>query len=175
MELARLASNKQQASAAGPFLGPRATRVPKSKKSYHAVRDGFPQLSREQIFFWSDPHVVGSGHLLGFWPVLGRGHLEKSRARAENRKTQFPGTSGTFGKQSVRPKIFSPKLRNCFTFCVLAERTPTGRKSQNNGFLRPFRPRAALGTWRNSGRKTAKHKQPHGDRKERTKPPSARS
>ena len=42
------------------------------------------------------------------------------------------------GKNSVRPKSFSQKLRNFFIFCVLAVGTPNGGKSQNTGFLGPF-------------------------------------
>ena len=42
------------------------------------------------------------------------------------------------GKKSVRPKSLSQKLRNFFTFCVLADQTPTGGKSQSTGFLGPF-------------------------------------
>ena len=42
------------------------------------------------------------------------------------------------GKKSVRPKIFSPKLRNLFTFYVLADRIPSAGKSQNTGGLGHF-------------------------------------
>ena len=100
MELARLASNTNNKQASNNQLcralsGPQSKGVSKSKKTcYHAIRDGFPQLSQEPLFFRSDPHVVENGDLLGFWPVLGRGHLEKFRARAENRKTQFPSARG---------------------------------------------------------------------------------
>ena len=62
------------------------------------------------------------------------GHLEKFRTRAKNRKIQFPGPRGTFGKKSVRPKSFSLKLRNFLRFCVLADWTPRGGKSQNAAF-----------------------------------------
>ena len=44
------------------------------------------------------------------------------------------------GGKSVRPKSFSRKMRNFFTFCVLADRTPRSGKSQNTGFLGPFGP-----------------------------------
>ena len=82
--------------------------------------------------------MVGNSDLPGFGPVLGRGHLEKFTAQTENRKTHFPGGGGiSFGKY-VRPESFSPKLRNFFIFCVLADRNPTGKKSQNAGFLGPW-------------------------------------
>ena len=41
-------------------------------------------------------------------------------------------------KKICPPQNFSPKLRIFFTFCDLVNRTPTGRKSQNTGFLGPF-------------------------------------
>ena len=60
------------------------------------------------------------------------------------------------GGKSIHPKSFSPKLRNFFTFCVLAERTPRGGKSQNTGFLGPLGLGQPLGTERNSGPNTQK-------------------
>ena len=50
--------------------------------------------------------MVGNSDLVGFWPVWGCGHLEKFRARAENRKTQFLGARGTFGKNPSAPKVY---------------------------------------------------------------------
>ena len=84
--------------------------------------------------------MVAKGDLLGFWPVLGRGHVEKFWARVKNRKPQFPGAKGTFEEKICPPqKKFSQKLRNFFTSCPFADRTPPrGRKLQNAGFLRPF-------------------------------------
>ena len=139
MELARLASSsKQQAtSPAGPFLGPRATGLPKSKKNNVATLSRSLQLSRERFFFQSDPHVVGNDDLVGFWPALGLGHLEKFRARAENRKTQFPAAPKRKKKLPRCPGWLSATF---FTFYVLTNRTPTGRKSQNMGSLGHFGP-----------------------------------
>ena len=124
------ASSKQQASCAGPFLvaEQKGSQNPR-KKCYHAIRDGFAQLSQEQLLFRSDPHVVGNNDLLGFWPVLGRGHLEKFRARAENRKTQFPGAKGTFGRENPSAPDVSPK--NCATFLHFAF-WPTGPPRAGN-------------------------------------------
>ena len=87
-------------------------------------------------FFRSDPHVVGNGDLVGLWPDLGLGHLEKFRAK--NRKIQFPGARALLEKKFVRPKHLSPTLRNVFTFCNLVDRTRTGGKSQNTSFLGPL-------------------------------------
>ena len=101
MEAARLASKQQQAaskqqasSSAGPFLAPRATGVPKSKKMLPCYPGWFSATFSVTSSFWSDPHVVRNGDLVGFWPVLGRGYLDKFRAWTENRKTQFPGARG---------------------------------------------------------------------------------
>ena len=147
------ASNKQ-ASSAGPFLSPRATGVPKLKKNHHSIRDGFPQLFRKQLFFGSD--VIGNGDLLGFWPVLGRGHVEKFKARAKNRKTQFPGGRGTFGEQIRPPQRFLPEIAQLFYILHFGRPDPQGRKIAKYGVSRPFWPRA-LGAYKNSGPKTEKH------------------
>ena len=142
MELARLASkqaaSKQQASSAGPFLRPGATGVPKlKKKCNHAIRDGFPQLSRGQFFVRLEPHVVGNGDLLGFGPVLGRGHLEKFRAQAKNRKTQFPDARGPKTEKKVST-LFGIVVRNFLTFTVLTDRSPTGGKTRSTRILGHF-------------------------------------
>ena len=79
-----------------------------------------------------------------FWPRAAPWHLEKFRV--ENRKTRFPGARGTFGKKTGRPQIFSQKLRNFFTLCVLTDPTPRGRKSQNTGFSGPSGLGQPLGT-----------------------------
>ena len=63
-------------------------------------------------------------------------------------------------QKSIRPKNFSPALGNIFTFCVFADRTPRGGKSQNTGFLGPLGLGQPLGTWRNSWPKTGKHNFP---------------
>ena len=46
-------------------------------------------------FFLVGPPPAGNSNLVVFGPILGLWHLGKFRARAENRKTQFPGASGT--------------------------------------------------------------------------------
>ena len=65
---------------------------------------------------------------------------EKSWGWAENIKIQFPGARGTFGVKIRTPQKILPvrKVRNFFTFYVLADRTSTGGKSQNTGFLGHF-------------------------------------
>ena len=68
--------------------------------------------------------------------------MEKSRARAENGKTQFPGARGPKIERKVTT-LSGMVVRNFFTFCVFADWIPRGGTSQKNGFLGP---RAALGT-----------------------------
>ena len=50
----------------GPFSSAGQKGSQNLKKCYHAIGDGFPQLSRGQIFFLADPQVVVEGDLLGF-------------------------------------------------------------------------------------------------------------
>ena len=54
-------------------------------------------------------------------------HSEKSRARAENGKTQCPGARGPEIGKNVTT-LSGMVVRNFFTTCVLAERSPRGRK-----------------------------------------------
>ena len=61
-------------------------------------------------------------------------HLEKSRLKTE--KHNFPVLGALLEKKYGDPKSCSPKVRNFFTFYVLADRM--GRKSQNTGFLCHF-------------------------------------
>ena len=124
----------------GPFLVRRAKGAQKSrkKKGYHTIWDKFAQLSWEQIFFRSDPQVAAKGDLLGFWPVLGRGHLEKFRARVKNGKTRFPGARGTFGGKNRPPHKFLGKIAHLFYILRFDRPGPRGGKSQNTGDLVVF-------------------------------------
>ena len=45
-------------------------------------------------------------------------------------KRNFPELEALLRKNSSRPKIFSPKLRNFFTFSVLTDRTPGDRNRE---------------------------------------------
>ena len=51
---------------------------------------------------------------------------------------KFPGARGTFGGEIRTPQFFSPKVHYFFAFHVLADRTATGGKSRNTGFLGHF-------------------------------------
>ena len=68
---------------------------------------------------------IGNGDLLGFWLVLGPGHLEKFRARAKNRKMLFPGARGTFEEKICLPQKFLPEIAQLFY--VLCFGRPEGR------------------------------------------------
>ena len=101
---------------------------------------------------------MGKHEIRGFRAILaegGRWHSEKSRNRAENGQSQFPGGRGPEIKKKVTT-VSGVVVRNFFTFYVLADRTPMGGKSQNMGLL----DHVALGTERNpgSGPKSGKHK-----------------
>ena len=140
MELARLASKQQAAASSSKqaaaskqpcraLSGPQSNKCPEiEKKCYHAIWDGFPQLSREQLLFRSDPQVVAKGGLLGFWPVPGRGHWDKFRTRVGNRKTQFPGARGTFGGEIRVPQKFLPEIAQLFYILRFGRPDPHGRK-----------------------------------------------
>ena len=137
---ARLASScsKQQAAASKqlapqvPFRAPEQPGSGNQEKNV-TILSGmvFRNFLRNKFFFWTDPHVVGNGDLLGFWPILGLGHSEKSRAWAENRKPQFPGARSTFVGE-VRPP------QHCAIFLRFGRPDSTGGKLQNTGFLGPF-------------------------------------
>ena len=95
----------------------------------------FCNLLREQVFFRSyhqRPEMV-------FRPGLGLGHLEKSRARAGNRKTKFP--SARRPRMTKKGTTLSGMVvRNFFTFHVLPDRIPTGGILQNTGIFGHFGP-----------------------------------
>ena len=78
--------------------------------------------------------------------------LEKFRARAENRKTQFPGARAPETEEKCHHAVRDgcPQL-----FCTLCSGRPDPPRAGNReirvrGF-RPFWPRMALGTWINPG------------------------
>ena len=128
-------------------------RGPKTeRKRYHAVRDGCPQPFYVLRFARPDSHgreIAQYGHFRPFWPRTAFGTW-RNRARAENGKTQFPGARGPEieGKSyhAIRdgcPQLFYP-LR-------FARPDPQGQEIAKHGYVRPFWPRTALGTWRNPG------------------------
>ena len=120
-----------------PALG-----VPKSKKtSYHAIRDGCPQPVYILRFGRPDPHgqeIAKYGYFRPFWPRTALGTYGNPGAGPKTEKCNFLVLGALFGKTSGRPKSFSPKVRNFFTFYVFADGSPTGEKSQNTGVLGHF-------------------------------------
>ena len=92
--------------------------------------------------------MVGNGDLLGFWPVLGRGHLEKFRAWVKNGKRQFPGARGPeIEKKSYHAIRDGPQL---FYILRFAQPDPQGREIAKLGDFRPFWP-LALGEIKGAG------------------------
>ena len=78
-----------------------------------------------------------------------------------NRKTQLPGARGTFGGETCLPRKFLPEIAQLFSLLHFGRPDPHGREiAKNTGVFRPFSPRTALGTQRNSGSKTEKHNFP---------------
>ena len=90
---------------------------------------------------WSETVIYWAG---GPFRAAGTWRNSGPRPKTENRN--FLELGALLGKESVRPKSFSPKLRNFFTFCFLADGTPTGGKSQITGFVGPFGLGKPLGT-----------------------------
>ena len=120
MELARLASKQaasnQATKQASSLSRPQSSRGSQNPKKNVAMLSGmvFCHFLGETLSFWSVPHVVQNVDLLGFWPVLGGGQLEKFRDRAETRKPQFPGARGTFAKKNRPSQNFLPKIVQLF-------------------------------------------------------------
>ena len=143
MELARLATSKQQAtrntqqaSSTGPFLVRRAEGVLKSKKNVTTPsRIIFRNFLGNNFFFGLTPRWSQRVVYWGFGLFWAAGHLEKFRARVKNGKTEFPGARGTFGGKSVSAPKFSPN--NCATFLHFAF-WPTGPPGAGNRKIRVF-------------------------------------
>ena len=83
------------------------------------------------------PTAVGNGDLVGFWPILGRRHLDKFQAQAENRKPQFPDARGPETGEKVIT-LSGMVVRNFLTLYVLTDRTPTDGKTQNTRIFGHF-------------------------------------
>ena len=95
-----------------------------------------------QFTFWpSGPPGAGNREIRVFRAILaqdGLWHLEKSRVRAENGKTQFPGARGPETEEKKVTTLSGMVVRNFFTFYVLPDQTPRGGKSQNTGISGHF-------------------------------------
>ena len=98
------------------------------------------------FFFWSDPTWSATVIYWDSGPFWAAGIRETFRARAENRKTQFPGARGTFGEKILPPENFLPKIAQLFYNLRFGRPDPQGREIAKYWFSRPFWPRAALGT-----------------------------
>ena len=116
MELGRLASKQATSPILGPFLVRRAEGARKSRKQIHAIRDKFPQLSREQLFFRSDPQVVGNGDLV----VAGTYRNSGTGPNTERRNLPALGVPKSKRKVTTLSRMV---VRNFFTCCVLTSET----------------------------------------------------
>ena len=68
---------------------------------------------------------------------------------------QFPGARGTFGGEIRTPQSFLPKSAQLFYILCFGRSDPHRQEIVKYGVFRPFWPRTALGTWRNSRQKNA--------------------
>ena len=89
-------------------------------------------------FFSGGPPPVGNGVLVGVWPILGLGHLEKFQAQAKNRKTQFLGARGPKIEEKKLPRYPGWLSATFLHVYVLPDRTPSGGKSQNTEIVAHF-------------------------------------
>ena len=137
MELARLASNKQarsnkqQLAPQGPFwcAGQKGSQN-REKKGLPRHPGWFSAPFSGTNFFRSDLQVVAKGGLLSFWPVLGRGRIEKFSPRAKNKKTQFPGARGTLGGGDPSTQKFLPKIPLFFLHFAFSPTGPRGARNR---------------------------------------------
>ena len=85
------------------------------KKCYHAIRDGFPQLFREQLFFGRTP----TGRNRCFSGILGLRDL---------REISPKNVRGPRGKKVVRWNMKIQLVRKTFFFCRLEKQMLVGKK-----------------------------------------------
>ena len=165
------AASKQQAAGsrqhAGNWTrrapgGPHSQRVPEmDKMSPRWPGDRFPHLSREGLCFSVGPPPAGSSDLVGFGPIWGLWHREKFRARAENIKTQFPSVGAFFLGGNTATQKISPRNFAFFYILYFGQPDPHRQEIAKYWGFGTFWPRmAAIGSERNSGWKTEKHKLP---------------
>ena len=130
---ARLAS--KQAAASSMQLGPQGPRRSPGQQGSRNGKQMLPHypgwVSATFLYFtfWpTGPPRAGNRRIpgggLGPWHISGR-----------KRENKFPGSRGTFGGEIRLPQMFVPESGTFLHFYVLADRTPTGRKSQNTGFV----------------------------------------
>ena len=146
MELARLAS-KQLAPRAPEQQGSR-----NRKKDYHAIWDGFPQLSYRLRFDRPDPHGQENAKcedFRPFWLRIAAGTQRNPGRGLKMEKRNFSAL-GVPKRRKKLTTLSGMVVRNFlrFTFCPTAPPRAGNRKIR---VFRPFWPRTALDTWRNPG------------------------
>ena len=111
------------------------------EKICHAIRGGCPQLSyilrfgRPDTQGWENPKYRD---FTPFWPRTALSTERNPGCGPKTEKHNFPVPGVLLGGETGRPKFFSPKGRKFSTVCVLANQTPTGRKSRNAGISGHF-------------------------------------
>ena len=126
--------SKQQASPAGPFLGPRATGVPKSAKKVATPSGmGSRNFLGDKCFLGRTPtgRERWFGGSLARFGLRALGELPGLGHKQKKRNFPVPGVPKLKKKShhAVRegcPQLFLPLY-------VLADRTPTGGNSRNTG------------------------------------------
>ena len=133
MELARLASIKQQTtSPAGPFLRPRATGVPESKKMLPRYTGWFSATFSGASFFPVGPALAGNGDLVVFGPFWAAGKRNSGPwPKTEGR--DFPALGVPKSKKKVTT-LSGMFVRNFFAFAFC----PTGPPRAGNRKIRVF-------------------------------------
>ena len=114
-----------------PVLG-----VPKQKNKTPRYPEWLFATFLHFTFGSTGPPRAGNRKIRGLSAILasdGRWHLEKSRARPENGNSQLPGDRGPAMEKKNVTTVSGVVVRKSFGHYVLADRTPTGGKSQNMG------------------------------------------
>ena len=90
-------------------------------------------LGNNFLFGWTPTgrsETMIYGDLVVFWPVLDLGHLEKFRAWAKNRKTQFSGARSTFGENIRPPQKYLPEIAQLFYTVCFGRPEPQGKENR---------------------------------------------
>ena len=161
MEPARLAASKQAATKGpgrpaeqqGSQNGKKkffelSGMVSRSFVAFYVLADRTPTGRKSQNIEFSGQ--FGLGRPLAFGEIPGQKQGE----------TQFPAATGASGESSWPPQVFLPESAQPFYLFRFGRPDPHGREITKYGFLEPLWRRTALGTCRNTGRKTEKHNFP---------------
>ena len=135
MEPARLAS--KLASSAGPFLGLRATGVPKSEKMLLRYPGWFSATFSGTTFFRSDPHRSEKVISWYFGPFWAAGTRRISGIGPKTAKHNFP-VLGVSKRKTKVTTLSGTVVRNVLASYILTDQTPTGGKTRNTRIFGHF-------------------------------------